>query len=173
MLSCPTPFPLSKLYNYAQKIWFKLISSPLLEFYIRSIIFILQSFDIVFENDFPSYICLQLNLTLRRHFYRLHDHKVLAHKVINCSAICIHPTPMFIKFFINYIFALRVIYIILEPILSQALYLFDVLIFDTYYQIILCYKDLDYSEPEITQATGGGPSYELNYVVIQIKSAKI
>ena len=152
------------LYNYAQKIWIKLISSPLLEFYIRSIFVILQSFDIVFENDFPLYKCLQINLTLRQHFYRRHDYKVLADKVIYCSAICVHPTPMFIKFFINYIFVMQIIYIfILEPVLTPALYLFDVLINDTYYQIILCYKDLNYSEPETTKATGGGPSYELNY----------
>ena len=103
-------------------------------------------------------------MTLRRHFYRWHDYKVLADKVTYCSAICIHPTPMFIKNFINYIFALRVIYIfILEPVLSPALYLFDALIYDIYYQIISCYKDLDYSDPETTKATGGGPSYELNY----------
>jgi len=82
MLTCPTPLPLSLLYNYAQKIWIKLISSPLLEFYIRTIFVILQSFDIVFENDFPLYKCLQMNLTLRRHFYRRHDYKVLADKVI-------------------------------------------------------------------------------------------
>jgi hypothetical protein len=71
---------------------------------------------------------------------------------------------MFIKFFINYIFALQVIYIfILEPVLTPALYLFDVLIYDTYYQIIHCYKDLNYVEPETFKATGGGPSYGLNY----------
>jgi len=165
MLLCPTPLPLSILYNYAQNIWIKLISSPLLELYIRTILVILQSFDIVVENDLPLYKCQQINLTLRRHFYRRHDYKVLADKVIYCSAICIHPTPMFIKFFINYIFALRVIYIfILKPVLCPALYLFDVLIYDTYYQIILCCKDLNYySEPETTKATGGGPSYELNY----------
>jgi hypothetical protein len=52
MLTCSTPLPLSILYNYAQKIWIKLISSPLLEFYIRTIFVILQSFDIVIENDF-------------------------------------------------------------------------------------------------------------------------
>ena len=165
MLLCPTPLPLSILYNYAQNIWIKLISSPLLELYIRTILVILQSFDIVVENDLPLYKCQQINLTLRRHFYRRHDYKVLADKVIYCSAICIHPTPMFIKNFINYIFALRVIYIfILKPVLYPALYLFDVLIYDTYYQIILCCKDLNYySEPETTKATGGGPSYELNY----------
>ena len=164
MLSCPTPLSLSTFYNYAQKIWIKLKFSALLEFYIRTIFVILQSFDIIFENDFPLYKCLQINLTLRRHFYRSHDFKVLTDKVTYCSAICIHSTPMFIKLFINYIFALQVIYIlILEPVLSLALYLFDALIYDTYYQIILCYKDLDYSEPETTKATGGGPSYELNY----------
>ena len=170
------PLPLSMLYNYAQKIWIKLISSPLLKFYIRTIFIILQSFDLVFENDFPLYNCLKINLALRRHFYRSHDYKVLADKVTCCSAICIHPTPMFIIFFINYIFALQVIYIfILEPVLSSALYLFDVLIYDTYHQIILCYKDLDNSEPETTKATGGGPSYELNYddLVIHCKSEKI
>jgi hypothetical protein len=130
MILCSMPLPLSTLYNYAQKIWIKLISSPLLEFYIRTIFVILQSFDIVFENDFPSYNCLKINLVLRRHFYRSHDYKVLADKVTCCSATCIHPTPMFIIFFINYIFALRVIYIfILEPVLSSALYLFDVLIY--------------------------------------------
>ena len=115
-------------------------------------------------------------MALQRHFYRLHDYKVLADKVTCCSAICIYPTPIFINFFINYIFALRVIYIfILEPVLSSALYLFDVLIYNTYHQIILCYKDLDNSEAETTKATGGGPSYELNYddLVIQIKSEKI
>ena len=59
---------------------------------------------------------------------------------------------------------MQVIYIfILEPVLTPALYLFDVLIYDTYYQIILCYKDLNYSKPETTKATRGGPSYELNY----------
>ena len=81
-----------------------------------------------------------------------------------CFAICIYPTPMFINFFINYIIVLKVIYIfIIKPVLCPALYLFDVLIYDTYYQIILCYKDLDYSEPETTKTTEGGPSYELNY----------
>ncbi len=164
MLTCPTPLFLSILYNYAQKIWFKLISSPLLEFYIRTIFVILQSFDIVFENDFPLYKCLQINLTLRQHFYRRHDYKILADKLIFCSAICIHPTPIFIKLFINYIFALQVIYIcILEPVLSPVLYLCDILICDTYYQITFYYKDLNYSEPETTKATGGGPSYGLNY----------
>jgi len=54
MLSCPTPFHLSTLYNYAQKIWIKLISSSLLEFYIRTMFVILQSFDIISENDFPQ-----------------------------------------------------------------------------------------------------------------------
>ena len=164
ILTCPTPLSLSILYNYAKKFWFKLISSSLLEFYIRIIFVILQSFDIVFENDFPLYKCLQINLTLRRHFYRRHDYKILADKLIFCSVICIHPTPMFINFFINYVFALQVIYIfILEPVLSLVLYLFDVLIYDTYYQIIRCFKDLNYFEPEITKVTGGGPSYELNY----------
>ena len=164
MLTCPTPLPLSILYNYTQKIWIKLISSPLLEFYIKIIFVTLQSFDIVFEKDFSLYKCLQINLALRRHFYRRHDYKVLADKLTFCSAICIHPTPMFIKLFINYVFALRVIYIfILEPVLSPVLYLFDVLIYDTYYQIILCYKGLNYFEPETTKATGGGPSYGLNY----------
>ena len=70
MLTCPTPLPLSILYNYAQKIWFKLISSLLLEFYTRIIFVILQSFDIVFEKEFPLCKCLQINLTLRQHFYR-------------------------------------------------------------------------------------------------------
>ena len=164
MLLCSMPLPISTLYNYVQKIWIKLISSPLLEFYIRTIFVILQSFDIVFENDFPLYNCPKINLALQRHFYRSHDYKVLADKVTCCSAICIHPTPMFIIFFINYIFALPVIYIlILKPVLSSALYLFDVLIYDTYHQIILCYKDLDNSESETTKATGGGPLYELNY----------
>jgi hypothetical protein len=103
-------------------------------------------------------------LTLRQHFYRRHDYKILANKLTFCSAICIHPTPMFIKLFINYVFALRVIYIfILEPVLSPVLYLFDVLIYDTYYQIIHCYKDLNYFETATTKATGGGPSYGLNY----------
>ena len=69
MLSCLTPLPLSILYNYAQNIWMKLISSPLLEFYIRTIFVILKSFDIVSENDFPLYKCLKINLALRRHFY--------------------------------------------------------------------------------------------------------
>ena len=164
MQLCSMPLPLSTLYNYAQKIWIKLISSPLFEFYIRAIFVILQSFDIVFENDFPLYNCLKINLALRRHFYRLHDYKVLADKVTCCSAICIHPIPMFIIFFINYIFALRVINIfIFKPVLTSALYLCDVLIYNTYHQIIHCYKDLDNSEPETTKATGGGPSYELNY----------
>ena len=77
------------------------------------------------------------------------------------------------NFFINYIFALRVIYIfILEPVLSSALYLFDVLIYNTYHQIILCYKDLDNSEAETTKATGGGPSYELNYDDLVIRSSQ-
>ena len=68
------------------------------------------------------------------------------------------------KIFINYVFALQLIYIIvLEPILSPVSYLFDVLIFDTYYQIILCYKNLNYFETATTKATGGGPSYGLNY----------
>jgi len=53
MLTCSTPLPLSILYNYAQKIWFKLISSPLLKFYIKIIFVILQSFDVVFEKEFP------------------------------------------------------------------------------------------------------------------------
>jgi len=70
---------------------------------------------------------------------------------------------MLMKIFTNYIFAFRVIYIfILKPVLSPALYLFDVLVYDIYYQIILCFKDLDYSESETTKAKGGGP-YELNY----------
>jgi len=61
--------------------------------------------------------------------------------------------------------------------LSPALYLFDVLIYDTYHQIILCYKDLNYCEPENIKATGGGPSYGLNYDDIsgysdQVKSDK-
>ena len=56
---------------------------------------------------------------------------------------------MFIKIFINYIFALKVIYIfILEPVLTPALYLFDALIYDIYYQIIHCYKDFNYVKPE-------------------------
>ena len=164
ILSCPTSFSLSTLYNYAQKIWIKLISSSLLEFYIRTIFVILQSFDIIFENDFPLYKCLQIKLNLRRHFYKSHDYKVLADKVTNCSAICIHPTPMLMKFFTHHIFAFQIIYIfILEPVLSPALYLFDVLIYDIYYQIILCYKDLDYSESQTTKARGGGLSYEFNY----------
>ena len=62
MLTCPTPLPLSILYNYTQKIWIKLISSPLLEFYIKIIFVTLQSFDIVFEKDFSLYKCLQINL---------------------------------------------------------------------------------------------------------------
>jgi hypothetical protein len=158
---CLVPVP---SYSYAQKVWIGLISSPLLEFYIRTIFVILQSFDIVFENDFFIYKCLQINLTLRRHFYRCHDYKVLVDKVTHCSATCIHPTPVFIKKFINYIFALQVIYIfVLEPVLSPAVYLFDVLIYDTCCQVVLCCKDLDYSEPETNKATGGGPSYELNY----------
>jgi len=71
---------------------------------------------------------------------------------------------MFIKFFINYIFALQVIYIfILEPVLTPALYLVDALIYDTYYQIIDYYKDLNYFESETTKATEGGPLYGLNY----------
>ncbi len=78
MLTCPTPLPLSILYNYAQKIWIKLISLPLLEFYIKIIFVTFQSFDIVFEKDFSLYKCLQINLALRRHFYRRHDYKVLA-----------------------------------------------------------------------------------------------
>jgi hypothetical protein len=163
MLLCPTPFHLSTLYNYAQKIWIKLISSSLLKFYIRTMFVILQSFDIMFENDFPLCKCLQINMTLRRQFYRSHDYKVLADKVTYCSAIRIHPTPMLMEIFTNYIFAFQVIYIfILKPVLSSALYLFDVLVCDIYYQIILCYKDLDYSESETTKAKGGGP-YELNY----------
>ena len=40
---------------------------------------------------------------------------------------------------------------------------YNVLIYDIYYQIILCYKGLNYFEPETTKATGGGPSYGLNY----------
>jgi hypothetical protein len=70
---------------------------------------------------------------------------------------------MFIKLFINYVFFLQVIYIVLEPVLSPVLYLFDALIYDTYYQIIHCYKDLNYFETATTKATGGGPSYGLNY----------
>ena len=67
------------------------------------------------------------------------------------------------NFYTSY-FSFQVIYIyILEPVLSPALYLFDVLIFDIYYLIILCYKDLDYSEFQITKAKGGGPLYEFNY----------
>jgi len=99
----------------------KLISSLLLEFYIRTIFVVFKSFDIVFENDFPLYKCLQINLALKRHFYRRHNYKVLADKLAFCSAICIHPTPIFMKIFINYIFALQIIYIfVLEPILSLA-----------------------------------------------------
>jgi len=164
MLLCFMPLPLSTLYNYAQKFWIKLISSSLLEFYIRAIFVILQSFDIVIKNDFPLYKCQQINLTLKRHFYRRYDYNVLANKLTYCSAICIYSTPMFINFFINYIVVLKVIYIfIFKPVLCSGLYLFDVLIYDTYYQIILCYKDLDYFKPETTKTTGGGPSYELNY----------
>lgn len=71
---------------------------------------------------------------------------------------------MFIKLFINYVFALQVIYIfILEPILFPVLYLLDALVYDIYYQIIHYYKDLNYFEPKTTKATGGGPSYGLNY----------
>jgi hypothetical protein len=111
------------------------------------------------------YKCQQINLTLRQYFYRQHDYKVLADKVIYCSAIHIDPTPMFIKNIINYIFALQVIYIfILKPVLCPALYLFDVVRYDIYYQIILCCEDLNYySEPKTTKATEGGPLYELNY----------
>ncbi len=86
MLTCPTLLPLSILYNYAQKIWIKLISSPLLEFYIKIIFVTFQSFDIVFEKDFSLFKCLQINLALRRHFYRRHDYKVLADKLTFCSA---------------------------------------------------------------------------------------
>jgi len=141
MLLCPIPLLLSILYNYAQNIWMKLISSSLLEFYIRTIFIILKSFAIVSKNDFPSYKCLQINLALRRHFHRRHDYKVLADKLVFCFAICIYPTLLFMKFFINYIF-------VFEPVLSLALYLFDILIYDIYHQIILCYKDLNYYEPE-------------------------
>jgi len=83
------------LCKFAQKIWIKLLSSPLLEFYVREIFVILQSFDIVSENDFLLYKCQQINLTLKRHFYKWHDYKVLVDKVTYYHAICIHPTPMF------------------------------------------------------------------------------
>ena len=177
MLLCPTSFSLSTLYNYAQKNWIKLISSSLLKFYIRTIFVILQCFDIIFENDFPLYKCLQIKLTLRRHFYRSHDYKVLADKVTNCSAICIHPTPMLMEFFTHHIFAFQVIYIfILEPVLSPALYLFDVLVYDIYYQIILCYKDLDYSESQplkLKEVASHMNLTMMTFHVILIKSAQI
>ena len=67
---------------------------------------------------------------------------------------------MFLKIFINYIFALQVIYkFILKPVLYPVL----CLIYDTYSQIILCLEELNYSEIKTNRATGGGPSYELNY----------
>jgi len=47
--------------------------------------------------------------------------------------------------------------------LSPVLYLFDILICDTYYQIIFYYKNLNYSESETTKATESGPSYGLHY----------
>ena len=65
-----------------------------------------------------------------------HGYKVLADKVINHSAICIHPnTNAHEIFYTSYFFAFQVIkYIfILEPVLSPALYLFEVLIYNIYY----------------------------------------
>ena len=38
--------------NFTQRIWIKIFSSPLLEFYIRGVFAILQSFDIILINDF-------------------------------------------------------------------------------------------------------------------------
>jgi len=80
--------PPSILCKFTQKNWIKLLSLPLLEFYIREIFVILQSFDIVSENDFPLYKCL--------------------FKVTYYHAICIYPTLIFSNFFINYIFALHI-----------------------------------------------------------------
>jgi len=153
--------------NYTQKIWIKLCSSPLLEFYIRGIFVILQTFDIILENDFPLYKCQKLNLALRRHFYRRHDYKVLANKVKYCHAVYIYPIPIFMNFFINYVFALQVIYnFILRPVLQSALSLFHTLkliTYGIYLQISFYFEDLNFSETKTTRARGGGPSCELNY----------
>jgi hypothetical protein len=79
MLTCPTPLPLSILYNYAQKIWFKLISSPLLEFYIRTI-FVLRPAIFIFFMDYflDSYtVCIpsiQNTVTSEQHCYAYPEH---------------------------------------------------------------------------------------------------
>jgi len=120
-------------------------------------------------NLLPSYLKHQSNeidYNIQQEIWKLRygATKNLANRLTFCSAISIHSTPMFIKIFINYIFALQVIYIfIFELVLTPALYLFDVLIYNTYYQIIHCYKDLNYVESETTKTTGDGPSYGLNY----------
>ena len=71
------------------------------------------------------------------------------------------------KFFINYIFALQVIYnFILRPVLQLALSLFHALMlmaYNTYLQIIFCFEDLNFFKTKTIRARGGGPSYELNY----------
>ena len=113
------------------------------------------------------YKCQKINLALRRHFYRRHDYKVLADKIKNSYAVYIYPTPIFMNFFINYVFALQILYnFIFKPVLYPAASLFHalkLLIYDTYFQIILCMKDLNNNnETKISRTTGGGPSYELN-----------
>ena len=153
--------------NYLQKIWIKILSSPLLELYTKTILMILQTFDIVFKDDSPFWQCQKINLALRRHLYWHHDYAVLVKKIKYYHAVLIHPTLMFMKIFINYVFALQVIYIfILKPLLHPILNVFHelkLLIHETQLQIILCFEDLSFSENKNTRATGGGPSYELNY----------
>ncbi len=164
--------------NFTQRFWIKIFSSPLLEFYIRGIFAILQSFDIISINDFPLYKCQKINLALRRHFYRRHDYKVLADKIKNSYAVYIYPTPIFMNFFINYVFALQILYnFIFKPVLYPASSLFHalkLLIYDTYFQIILCMKDLNNNnETKISRTTGGGPSYELNYYNLSEYSSEV
>ncbi len=164
--------------NFTQRIWIKIFSSPLLEFYIRGVFAILQSFDIILINDFPFYKCQKINLALRRHFYRRHDYKVLADKMKNHHAVYIYPIPIFMNYFINYIVALQIIYnFIIRPVLYPALTLFHILkllIYDTYFQIILCINDLNNNtKTKVTKTTGGGPSYELNYSDLSEYSSQV
>jgi len=153
--------------NYIQKIWKKLISSPLLEFYTKAIFVVLQIFDIVLKSDSSFWQCQKINLALRRHFYRHHNYAVLANKIKYYYAVLIHSTPIFINFFINYVFALKAIYIcILKPLIYPILrvvHILNLLLHDTQHQIKLCFEDLSFSENKNTRAIGGGPSYELNY----------